>query len=70
MWAQALGRAPTGSVPARAARGEAAAAASQIQLGCDIEKSAAHLLQLLFEVGAPRRQQFLDGMHGKTAACA
>lgn len=53
MWSQALGRAPAGRLPGarRAAKGEAARVAAEIQLGCNIEASAAQLLQLLFEVG-------------------
>ena len=50
MWSQALGRAPVGSVPPKAAKGEAAAAAAQIKLGCNIQTAAGLLLQLLFEV--------------------
>jgi hypothetical protein len=50
MWAQALGRAPVGSVPPKAAKGEAAAAAAQIKLGCPVQTGAGLLLQLLFEV--------------------
>lgn len=39
-----------GSVPPKAAKGEAAAAAAQIKLGCNIQTAAGLLLQLLFEV--------------------
>ena len=49
MWSQALGRAPAGRVP-DAAKGEAARDAAQIQLGTNLEASAAQLLQFLFEV--------------------
>ncbi len=61
MWSQALGRAPAGRVPERVAKGEAARLASEIQLGRNIEASAAALLQLLFEVRAAALQCYCLG---------